>query len=452
MSELKRISNGPNHHFFGFHDLRITNYKEDKVLSLEIEDISHPPLLKDQALAGFIDLSKNNEFRSIHRTSAYNYPQGARQQWIGETNFFTANVRRKNNWGAFISNADTCIVEEKLDFPIHVLNEKTYDVFYINYSRLYRLGVYGYIGIDDKFFKQDLPKKDGLFIGNIKTKEKQLLVSIYDIASCDEIKPKRTGFGHYVTHLSLNPSKNRIAFLHRYRVVDGGEITRLMTVGTDGTDLRCLLKGFLSHFDWLDDQTLFIWGIEQRRACDMREAACLRLPFMKLGIKTLKKAVSLFRKNGLNTNRVNQKTFIKVIDSNVPTFQKTAEGVLTEDGHPMTSPFNRSYLISDTYPDGSGYRSLYLYNHLIEQNMIIEKFRMLDKIPGMSQVDVDEVFQGIDKKIVKNLNIEKFIFHKSGYHCDLHPRWSCNGQIAFFDSIHEGNRQIYAVDLFDELK
>ena len=31
--------------------------------------------------------------------------------------------------------------------------------------------------------------------------------------------------------------------------------------------------------------------------------------------------------------------------------------------------------------------------------------------------------------------------------CDLHPRWSPDGQAVTFDSVHGGTRQIYVVDV-----
>ena len=31
--------------------------------------------------------------------------------------------------------------------------------------------------------------------------------------------------------------------------------------------------------------------------------------------------------------------------------------------------------------------------------------------------------------------------------CDLHPRWSRDGRAVWFDSIHEGSRQVYTIDV-----
>ena len=33
------------------------------------------------------------------------------------------------------------------------------------------------------------------------------------------------------------------------------------------------------------------------------------------------------------------------------------------------------------------------------------------------------------------------------FRCDLHPRWSRDGKRLCFDSIHEGSRQVYALDV-----
>ena len=72
-----RLTKPKKHHFFGFHDLLISNKKGDKVLSLQVDDIDHPPRIGQKANIGFID-DDSNEFHYIASTTAWNFPQGAR--------------------------------------------------------------------------------------------------------------------------------------------------------------------------------------------------------------------------------------------------------------------------------------------------------------------------------------------------------------------------------------
>jgi hypothetical protein len=36
--------------------------------------------------------------------------------------------------------------------------------------------------------------------------------------------------------------------------------------------------------------------------------------------------------------------------------------------------------------------------------------------------------------------------------CDLHPRWNRDGTQVCFDSAHEGERQVYAIDVRDAVR
>lgn len=452
--EIKRVTDGPLHHFFGFHDLPITNAKGNLALALEVDDISHPVLAGQIVKSGVVNLQNLSVFQPIHTTTAFNYPQGARQQWIGDTDLFITNDKVDATWGARIADGMSLSVIDTLPFPVHCLNERTGQAFYVNYARLSRLGVYGYVGLPDKFSKVDIPINDGIYIGDINTKQFKLLVSIAQVAQCGEKKVVKTGYPHYVTHLCLNPSKTRIAFLHRYRIADGGEITRLLTVGTDGSDMRCLAKGFLSHFDWLDDCTLFIWGEDQRKLSRIREASIMTIPGVPYGLEFAKKMYKIARRKrniDMKSSTSSAKSFLSIKDVPEANITKCAIGILTEDGHPMVSSFNRNYIINDTYPDTDGNRFLMLYNHITNVRSDLGVFRMLDEKPNPTNFDVGLALCDLDKKIKRKINLDDFFFTRSGLHCDLHPRWSKNGKVAFFDSIHEGSRQLYMIDLSSKL-
>lgn len=55
----------------------------------------------------------------------------------------------------------------------------------------------------------------------------------------------------------------------------------MLTVGTDGSDLRCLTFGFLSHFDWKDNDSIFIWGRAASSLDSMRSNPLFSNPFVK---------------------------------------------------------------------------------------------------------------------------------------------------------------------------
>lgn len=451
--KVVRISNDPKHHLFGFHDLVQTNAKGDFALSLEVDDISHPPLPSEKCASGVVDLA-TGAFRKLHDTRTWNYPQGARQQWLGDSDLCLCNDREDDgSLVCRVSDARKGCVVDTLPFPVHCANVQTRKTFGINYDRVHACGGYGYT--PNAIMKcprriVDIPQDDGIFVGDLDEKTNRLIVSIAQVAACGEAKPVRTGFPHYLTHLMLNPSGTRLCFLHRYRVPDGGETTRLMTVGVDGKGLRCLAKGFLSHFTWIADDEIFIWGKDERALCQMREAAWLRIPGVLQFALLAKKGFRLLRgmraSNG-GGNVVQDKAFLIVKDSDAPTLTKNGVGVLTEDGHPMACPANLKHLISDTYPNAAGDRWLMLYDVESERRTNIGQFRRLFVEPDPSAFDWKASQKGLDERVLRKFARSLYLYARSGYHCDLHPRWSHDGETAFFDSIHEGSRQIYAVEV-----
>ncbi|MBW8371822.1 MAG: hypothetical protein K0M66_12755 [Thiobacillus sp.] len=94
------------------------------------------------------------------------------------------------------------------------------------------------------------------------------------------------------------------------------------------------------------------------------------------------------------------------------------EDTLTEDGHCTFSP-NRQWVLNDTYPDRFDKRTL-----------------MLVKWPEGERIDIARLHSPKSK-------------WWGEIRCDLHPRWSRDGNKICIDSVHEGSRQMYAVDVGD---
>ncbi|WP_139265155.1 TolB-like translocation protein [Bacteroides ihuae] len=445
--KIKRLTNGPKHHLFGFHDLLITNGAGDKYLSLEVDTMNRPPLPGELFGSGYV---KDGQYIKVGETTALNYPQGARQQWVAESELFTINNRVGDVWGTDIYDASTNQLVDRLEATTHMLSKDGRYAYGLDYARLFRLGGYGYSGIADKGANDATPTNSGITKMDMQTKKVELLVSVRQVAECGATSISGISH-HYLTHLCLNPSCNCVAFLHRYFMADGGLMTRLMTIGIDGTGLRCLAQGFLSHYDWKDDNTIYIFGRANSFLDALRNNPLLSHPLMVESMKVAKKVAKFVLSRGNGGGNANSgKYFMYITDSEQPIITPFAQGLITEDGHPMTNPINGKWCINDTYPDANGIRTLMLYNFDNDDRIDLGTFKMIDDKPDVALKDT--YFIGVDPRILGSISPEELSFTRSGLHCDLHPRWSRDGKQAVFDSIHEGTRQIYIAHVGDIIK
>lgn len=289
MSDIKieALTHGPKHHLFGFHDLICSNTKGDKILSLEVDVMNRPPLPRERFGVGYVTTDK--QFVKVGETEALNYPQGSRLQWVADSNFFTTNNRVEKAWGTDIYDADTKKLVERLNAPTHALSPDGKTAYGLDYARLSRLGGYGYVGIEDANAHETAPANAGITVTDMANGVTKVLVSVREVVECDMKFNHNAPQHHYLTHLRLNPTGKRIAFLHRYFMPDGGMMTRLMTVGADGKGLRCIAIGFLSHFDWKGDERIYIYGRANSNLDSLRSNPLLNNPLLSFPLKIAKK-------------------------------------------------------------------------------------------------------------------------------------------------------------------
>lgn len=114
-----------------------------------------------------------------------------------------------------------------------------------------------------------------------------------------------------------------------------------------------------------------------------------------------------------------QKTgsFYHIYKDQTENVEVLAPDILDRDGHPSFSP-DGNYLLTDTYPDKYGEQHLLLYN--------IEK----------QQIDcIGSYYRPV-----------KFIGEQR---CDLHPRWSPEGNMICYDSSHRNLRKMCVINKSD---
>lgn len=97
-------------------------------------------------------------------------------------------------------------------------------------------------------------------------------------------------------------------------------------------------------------------------------------------------------------------------------YRRLGGGVLDFDGHGVFSDDGK-WMATDTYPDRLGERKL----------MVL---RMSDQaVLPLGTYFVPEIYRETYSR------------------CDLHPRWRPDGRMLAFNSVHEGSRQVYVIDV-----
>ena len=268
----EQLTYGKKHHFFGYIGQCQTipwNASGRYVLGLETDRIDRMPSPDEASTVFVIDTEQNNKIVRLDKTHAWNPQQGTMFYWNplkAETQFFF-NDRDIKTGKVFTVLYD---LEKRKR-----VREYRYDdtpignggvaadgsVFLaINYGRLARLRlVTGYPGALDWSREEPAPKNDGVFIVDIKTGKKQLLVSYRQINVALKLRnPKIKHSGLFINHTLLNRNSDRAYFFVRAGWGDkkGDKINIPCSIQTDGSSLILHDKHIGGHPEWAEDNLL----------------------------------------------------------------------------------------------------------------------------------------------------------------------------------------------------
>ncbi len=404
-----RVTSGPKNHFFGFHDVCPWDVSDKRLLAMETDFIDRPPAPRDKARICLID-AKSGELKVIAETRAWNFHQGCRLQWLpGATDKIIYNDREGNDFISVIMDVKT---GKKVTFPYPVYAVSPVGDYGlgVNFSRLQRYGGYGYPaateGNNDPF-----PKNDGVFKVDFETGKIELLISIHSVAHFKNAP--RDDEHHILTHIAFNLSGTRICFVDKFKLPDGGFWNRFISANPDGSDMY-VLPGHISHFDWRNDDEIFGYGKFNPKIMTLRKTGIFQSPLLKPLLSVVRKM-----RGGLKQKIAGQGYLL--FTDKTQKVKHIAADIMTEDGHPAFSP-DGQWVVTDTYPDKHHYRTLILYDWEHNKKRELGKFYTL--YPGANESwDVSEM------------------------RSDLHPRWNHKGTEICFDSVHEGTRQMYIVNI-----
>jgi hypothetical protein len=348
-------------------------------------------LATDTGEIGIIDLQNKNKWTKIGETTAWNWQQGCRLQWIpGSSEEIIWNVRSGD--GKRLESRIYNTTTKKswtLPFTVYTISPDGKTALSVNFERI-KHGGCNYVGIDDQYKNLWAPDKIGIWKMDIKTGEMQMILSIKEMAKImypDALPSDTIGGTLYFFREGYNPSGNRIiAFVKDTRETKPG-VTTTRTEGfsmtPEGKDIKYFYREPSHHF-WLNDEEIVDNG-------------------SYIPPDGSKAVTGYFRFKDDGTGRAKEKYF------DAP------------NGH-ITIHKNGDWILTDTYII-DGY--IYLYMYYIPTRKFVPLAKLAYKRGG-------KLFTG-DAGI---------------FRVDLHPRFSPDGRSVCFDSTHEGfGRQIYIMDI-----
>jgi len=356
-SPIKRDDN--REFFFGYYDKSPEN--NGRVLFHEMLEREVNIIVRDIA---------TGKETVVGKSKAYNWQMGARALWIDSDTV---------SWNDFDGDEYVCkwfsLSKQRIvrTIPMAVMDYVGGNyALGTNWQRL--------ITVNPDYSYSCLPKmeygkfydyaNDGIWMYDLKKKEKVLLLSIADVLKC---RGKRlyTQGEHCINHIMVNPSGTAFMFIHRYKY-EGKKYDRLMCY--DFKTLRCLLDDPVqSHFCWVDDNNLM--GYCEHDA--------------QIGWYS-----------------------VNIISGEISKLN-TLTCAHPKNGHPT---INGDWIVIDSYPDLSRMQSLIAYNHQSEKIVWLGDF-----------------------------------YHDMKHHnynrCDLHPKFTKDGDKVYIDTIYNGRRELCAIEI-----
>ena len=276
--EIKQLTKGPKNHFFGYigHVQTIPwNESGRYIVAMEVDFTDHMPTPNEAATVILIDTENDNKVIPIDKTHAWNFQQGTMFYWNPEAPetqfFFNDRDLETNKVFAVLYDIEKRerVKEYKYDdTPIgnSGVAQNGGKFLAINYGRIARLRpVTGYPEAYDWTTGINHPSDDGVFIIDVKTGEKKLLVSFDQLAKAIEpFDEDATKYELFINHTLWNREDNLIYFYVR-----AGYLTREKNVNTpctikpDGTELT-VHEYYGGHPEWIEnDQIIGSHGDDQ---------------------------------------------------------------------------------------------------------------------------------------------------------------------------------------------
>ena len=259
--EIRQITNGPHHHFFGYigHVQNIPWSGDGRyIVSLQTTFQDRMPMPGEAADVVLIDTENGNRIEKIDETRAWNFQQGTMFYWNPQaaSRELIFNDRDPNTQKVFTVVYDVEARKRVREFRFDdtpfgnsgVAQQGGYFLG-LNYGRMARLRpVTGYPGAFDWNPTEAAPANDGVFLVDMASGKKRLLVSFEQLARAADTK----GHELFINHTLWSRDDRCIYFYVRGQFGNREQQVNIpISVRPDGTELSShqYLGG---HPEWVD--------------------------------------------------------------------------------------------------------------------------------------------------------------------------------------------------------
>ncbi len=379
----RAVTGGPKFQYFGYYDKFPWDSTGRYLVGLETDFMDRPPTPEDRAAIGLIDTQQENAWTQLTETGAFNWQQGSMIHWVG-------------------TQPDRLLVHNDVEDERFV--SRVWDV-HSGEARTLPRPVYAVSRQGDQAVSLNFAR----------------------------VHRTRPGYGYCAlpdpTEGDLAPANDGIYWMD----LETGENTLIISlaqiVEIRHQDSMDGAEHWFNHLQFNNDGTRFVflhrwkppgeatpWDTRMFTANpDGTDICCLSDHQMISHFDWRDPAHILAWARRFDRGEEKVDRYFLYTDQS-DAIDVVGEGVLTCDGHCSYSPDKR-WILTDTYPSREDHkRTLLLYKP--DENL---------------RVDIGRFFSPPELQ--------------GEIRCDLHPRWSRDGKQVCLDSMHEGPRRIYVMDV-----
>jgi hypothetical protein len=378
---------------FGYYDRQPWNESKEYHLALKVPQQERLPEPGEKADVGIV-AKDERKFCKLAETEAWCHQQGSMSMWLTHRkNTFIYNdfVQENGAWRPITRIYDLEKgADGHYDFPVYTLSPDGRWAAVLNFFRIPRRG-YSYARAEQPFGDPDLDlDNDGLFIMDMISGECRLIASYRQLIEKYPFPYWLENHYIWLNHAIFNSDSTKVMILFRHsETIEGMPwSTDMFTMDIDGGNLRCPLPSVY----WSGNISHQIWGHDPK---DILVDA---------------------RWTGKGHQYV-------IFDETLDSFQaRLISDGMGPQGHLIFSPDGK-WMAADTYPD---------------EKTRIQKLALVKTETG----EIFEIGDFMHKPKPPSPDVR----------CDLHPRWSSDGMTLTVDTVHEGDRKIYMLELEDFYK